>query len=758
MSSWKSSSTAEQQTARLDIDVGGMTCAACVRRVERALTRRPGVVSASVNLATNRASVIYAPGMIGEAEIRDAITEAGYEAIVHAEAETDTASDRAAQEADGLRRDLRLAVALTAPLAVLVMAPMILPGLMEAMHRTAPPALWRWAEFVLATGALFIAGRRFLVHGWSELRHLNPGMNALVMIGASAAWLYSTLVLAAPGIFPEGTRNLYFEAAAVIVTLILLGRHLEARARGRASAAIQRLLGLQSRTARVIRDGQEQEIAIDDVRIGDEFIVRPGERIPVDGEVVRGTSYVDESMITGEPLPVAKREGAEVTGGTVNDTGALHCRATRVGAGTTLAQIIRMVEEAQAAKPAIQQIADRIAGIFVPVVLALATLTFIVWMSLGPEPALNYAFITTVSVLLIACPCAMGLATPTAIMVGSGRAAELGVLFRRGTALETLARCDTVVFDKTGTLTEGRPELVGMYARRGDEDAFLALVAGAEAHSEHPIARALTQAATARGIEAAGAEDFRAVPGMGLAARVDGREVLIGSARYIEGAGIAIPKEALDRAEQWSGVGASAQYVAADGELEGMFSVADPIKPGSAETVARLKALGMQVGMLSGDNRHTAAAVAAAVGIDMVMAEVLPQQKADEISRLRASGKRVAFVGDGINDAPALAIADTGIAMGTGTDIAIESGDVILMRGDPAALLAAFTLARRTLGTIRTNFFWAYAYNVALIPVAAGALFPLTGVLLNPMLAAGAMSVSSLFVVGNSLRLRRAGG
>lgn len=753
MSSWKSSNTAEQATARVDIDVGGMTCAACVRRVERALTRQPGVVSASVNLATNRASITYTPGEISETEMRSAITEAGYEPIARTEAEP--ATDRSTVQS--LRRDLGLAVALTAPLVVLAMAPMAVPALMDAMHQAAPPIFWRMAEFILATPVLFIAGRRFLVHGWSELRHLNPGMNALVMIGASAAWLYSTLVLALPGIFPEGTRNLYFEAAAVIVTLILLGRHLEARARGRASAAIQRLLGLQSRTARVIRDGREQDIAIDEVRIGDELIVRPGERIPVDGEVIRGTSYVDESMITGEPLPVAKREGAEVIGGTVNDTGVLHCRATRVGAGTTLAQIIRMVEEAQAAKPAIQQIADRIAGIFVPTVLALALLTFAVWMARGPDPALNYAFIATVSVLLIACPCAMGLATPTAIMVASGRAAELGVLFRRGTALETLARCDTIVFDKTGTLTEGRPELVGLRTRRRDEQTFLAMVAGAEAHSEHPIARAVMRAATDRGIAIGSAEDFRAVPGMGLSALVDGHEVLIGSSRYLNEAGVSLPVEALEQAEQWGANGASTLYVAIDGEYEGLFSVADQIKPGSAETVARLKELGMQVGMLSGDNRRTAAAVAAAIGIDMVMAEVLPQQKADEISRLRAAGKRVAFVGDGINDAPALAIADTGIAMGTGTDIAIESGDVILMRGDPMALLAAFTLARKTLSTIRTNFFWAYAYNVALIPVAAGALFPLTGLLLNPMLAAGAMSISSLFVVGNSLRLRRAG-
>lgn len=753
MNSWKSSNTAEQATARLDIDVGGMTCAACVRRVERALTRQPGVISASVNLATNRASVTYAPARIGEAEIRHAITEAGYEPLARKEVQTAMES----ASAHDLRRDLGLAGALTIPLVLLVMAPMAFPGLMHAMHRAAPELLWRVAEFVLATPVLFVAGRRFLIHGWAELRHLNPGMNALVMIGASAAWLYSTLVLAVPGIFPEGTRNLYFEAAAVIVTLILLGRNLEARARGRASAAIQRLLSLQSRTARVVRDGREQDIAVEEVLVGDEFIVRPGERIPVDGEVIRGTSYVDESMINGEPLPVTKREGAMVIGGTVNDTGVLHCRATRIGADTTLAQIIRMVEEAQAAKPAIQQIADQIAGIFVPTVLVLATFTFAGWITLGPDPALSYAFIATVSVLLIACPCAMGLATPTAIMVGSGRAAELGVLFRRGTALETLARCDTVVFDKTGTLTEGRPELMGLHAIHRDEGAFLALIAAAEAHSEHPIARAVTQAATARGMTVAGAEDFRAVPGMGLTARVDGREVLIGSSRYIEEAGIALPAEALEHAERWGDTGASTLHVAAGGEYEGMFAVADPIKPGSAETVARLKALGIQVGMLSGDNRHTAAAVAAAVGIDMVMAEVRPQQKADEITRLRSSGRRVAFVGDGINDAPALAIADAGIAMGTGTDIAIESGDVILMRGDPMALLAAVTISRMTLRTIRTNFFWAYAYNIALIPVAAGALYPFTGLLLNPMLAAGAMSISSLFVVGNSLRLRRAG-
>lgn len=752
MSSWKSSNTAEADTARADIGVGGMTCAACVRRVERALTRQEGVVSASVNLATGKAHVEYHPDKIAPEALSVAIAGAGYQPLPMDEERGD--SSEAGDGHEELGRDLILAAALAIPLVALVMIPMMIPALMHFMHGLLPTAAWRWMEFALATPIVFFAGRRFLHHGWSELRHWNPGMNALVMIGSLAAWGYSSLVLLTPDLFPAGTDNLYFEAAGVIVTLILLGRYLEARARGRTSQAIKRLLQLQSRNARVLRNGEETEMPIESVIAGDRILVRPGERIPVDGIVVQGNSYVDESMITGEPVPVAKEAGMEVIGGTINGTGALHFQATRVGAGTVLAQIIRMVEEAQASKPPIQQIADRIAGVFVPIVILIAAATFVAWMLLGPQPTLNYAFVAAVSVLLIACPCAMGLATPTAIMVASGKAAEMGVLFRRGTALELLARADTVIFDKTGTLTRGHPALTDMHTPDGRDDELLALAAGAEALSEHPVAKAILSACEERSLAVAPATHAEAIPGLGIAASVSGKTVRIGSERYMRQIGIELGASA-STGQHWAEQGKTVLYLAVEERMAGILAIADPIKDGARATVNGLHALGLKTAILSGDNQYTAAAVAGELGITQVIAEVMPAQKAAEVKRLRAEGRRVAFVGDGINDAPALAEADIGIAIGTGTDVAIEAGDVILMRGDPRALLDAIGLSRRTLRTIRLNFFWAYAYNVVLIPVAAGALFPLTGLLLNPMLAAGAMSVSSLFVVGNSLRLKR---
>lgn len=740
------------QGAVLRID--GMTCAACVTRVERAMTQLPGVVHASVNLATEKASVEYLPKTVDLERIRAAIVAAGYQAVIDDAGGVDRERTGRARDLLSLQRDLVFAIGLTLPLALIAMGPMMIPGLAHSMHALIPDVVWRWFEFFLASPVLFIAGRRFFRQGWGELRHLNPGMNTLVMIGASSAWMYSTLVLTAPGIFPEGTANLYFEAAGVIVTLILLGRWLEAKARGRTSEAIRRLIRLQSKTARVIRDGEEQEVPADAVNPGDEILVRPGERVPVDGIVISGESYVDESMISGEPIPSAKRPDAEVIGGTINQTGAFRFRATRVGADTLLARVIRMVEEAQAAKPPIQEIADRIAGVFVPVVLVVAALTFGVWMGLGPEPALNFAFVAAVSVLLIACPCAMGLATPTAIMVGSGKAAEMGILFRKGTALELLAHIDTILFDKTGTLTQGRPVLTDMVAIHEDDAEFLARIASAEALSEHPLAQAIVNTARSRGLVLDAAEDFRAEPGFGIDARVGGRRIQIGSERFMDRLGISTAAATMTLS-RWKAHGKTLLLAACDGEIDGVIAISDPLKPDSREAIAALHALGMKTGMLSGDNPQTAHAVAAELGIELVIAEILPDQKADEVQRMQRQGRRVAFVGDGINDAPALARADVGIAIGTGTDIAIESGDVILMRGDLRGIVDAIALSRRTLRTIRLNFFWAYAYNVALIPVAAGALYPVTGLLLNPMLAAAAMSVSSLLVVSNSLRLRR---
>jgi Cu+-exporting ATPase len=735
------------------IGVHGMTCASCVARVERSIKKLPGVVDARVNLATETATVEFEPGTVGLDAIQTAVKDAGYEPAVLTESGDDVSRAEEAQ-AGRLRHDLITAAVFTLPLIVLSMGPMVVPAFREALLRLLPHAAWQWIEFALATPVQFWAGRYFYRHGWAEIRHFNPGMNTLVMMGSSAAYFYSLLALAAPGIFPTGTANLYFEAAAVIVTLILFGRYLEAKAKGRTSAAIRKLVELQPKTATVVRDGQPSQIPVAQVIAGDLVRVHPGESIPVDGEIAEGESWVDESMITGEATPVAKRTGSPVVGGTVNTTGAFVFRATRVGADTVLAQIVRLVAEAQSGKPPIQRVADRVASVFVPVVLVVALFTFGLWMLLGPSPALSYAFVAAVSVLLIACPCAMGLATPTAIMVGTGRGAETGILFRKGTALEAMARIDTVVLDKTGTLTVGHPHLTDIESFGISDDEALALIAAAEEQSEHPIARAIVASARDRGLKWSKAKDFNAVPGLGLGATVDGRSVRVGADRYMDELGID-RAGAGARVERLSKDGKSAVYAAADGRLIAVLAVADPPKPSSRETVSMLLSLGINVGMLTGDGRATAEAIARQVGIDRVFSEVLPGQKVSEIQRLQNEGRRVAYVGDGINDAPALAQADVGLAIGTGTDIAVEAGDVILMSGDPRGVVSAFMLARRTLRVIHGNFFWAYAYNAALIPLAAGALFPVFHLLLNPMLAAGAMSVSSVFVVMNSLRLRR---
>jgi Cu+-exporting ATPase len=739
----------EPRTAHLDLRVGGMTCASCVARVERALLRQPGVTGATVNLATGKASVDYLPGSVDAADLRSAIEEAGYQAEA-------SASEAPAEEpsADpGLQRDLLVSATLTVPLVLIAMGPMMSDALARSMLGVMPAPAWHWLEFLLATPVQFYAGRRFYRQGYAELRHLSPGMSSLIMLGSSAAWGYSTLALVAPAIFPQGTAVLYYEASAAIITLILAGRYLESAARGRTSSAIRKLMRLQPARARVVRDGQDRDIPIDEVAPGDLIVVRPGERIPTDGRIADGTSYVDESMITGESVPVSKGPGDEVTGGTVNGAGGFRFTAERVGGHTVLAQIVRMVEEAQSSKPPIQRLADRIAAVFVPIVMVVATLTFLVWLGLGPEPALSHAFVAGVSVLVIACPCAMGLATPTAIMVGTGRGAEMGVLFRKGSALERLARVDTLVFDKTGTLTEGRPAVSGLRALGLGEEELLALVGSLERRSEHPLGRALAEAADVRGAPAHEVESFRAETGKGVEGVVDGRRVQVGSARYMDGLGVAAD-EARPIAADWSRGGETVVFAAVDGRMAGLFGVSDPIKPGAAEAVGALKALGLEVAMLTGDHARTAEAVAARLGIDRVLAQVLPDGKAAEIGRLQAEGRTVAVAGDGINDAPALARADVGIAMGTGTDIAIEAGDLVLMAGDVGRIVDAVRLARRTLRTIKLNFFWAYAYNVALIPLAAGALYPVFKLMLSPVFAAAAMSVSSLFVVSNSLRLR----
>ncbi|MDB5557147.1 MAG: copper-translocating P-type ATPase, partial [Enterovirga sp.] len=647
-----------------------------------------------------------------------------------------------------------LAAIATAPLFVLEMGMHLVPSLHHWVSGTIGDQTWRVVSLLLATFVLFGPGLRFFRIGVPNLIRLAPDMNSLVVLGTGAAWAYSTVATLAPGWMPAGSDAVYFEAAAVIVTLILLGRWFEARARGRTSQAIRRLLTLQAKTARVIRDGREVETPIESVQSGDVIAVRPGERLPTDGEVVSGASYVDESMITGEPVPAEKGLGARVVGGTVNTTGAFTYRATSVGADSALARIVRMVEDAQGAKLPIQALVDRVTMWFVPAVMAVAAATFLVWLLLGPAPALGTALVHAVAVLIIACPCAMGLATPTSIMVATGRAAELGILFRQGDALHALRDVELIALDKTGTLTLGRPTLTDMEVAPGfEEDEVLALVAAAERSSEHPIARALVEAAEARGLAAPQAARFEAVAGFGATAEVSGRQVAIGADRFMAKLGIDIT--GFDGARARLGEAARTPlYAAIDGRPAAILGVADPLRPTTAEAIRALHGLGLKVAMITGDNRRTAEAIARELGIDAVVAEVLPEGKVAALKELAARHGRVAFVGDGINDAPALAAADVGVAIGTGTDVAIESAEVVLMSSDLRAVADAVRLSRATMRNIGENLGWAFGYNVLLIPLAAGALVPVLGWALSPMLAAGAMALSSVSVVANALRLR----
>ncbi len=742
------------RTQVLAFDVEGMSCASCTGRVERALRAVPGVTEARVNLATGRASVTAIEGT-DPASVAAAAAAAGYPARLHgAEAPR---PDRKAEEAAGHKRRTIVAAVLTLPLFVVEMGGHVVPGLRQAVEGAIGlQALWV-VQFVLATIVLAGPGAVFFRRGVPALLKGAPDMNALVALGTGAAWTFSTVATFAPGLLPAGTANVYFEAAAVIVTLILLGRWLEARARGRTGAAIAGLLKLRPDTARVERDGEVVEVAIDALGVGDVVQLRPGERVAADGTVLRGASFVDESMITGEPMPVGKAAGDPVTGGTLNGTGALSFAVARVGADSVLSRIVAMVEEAQGARLPIQALVDRVTARFVPAVLALAALTVGLWLVLGPDPALGLALVAGVSVLIIACPCAMGLATPTSIMVGTGRAAEMGVLFRRGDALQSLQGVRVVAFDKTGTLTEGRPALTDIAARGGfAEEEVLRLAAAAEAASEHPIGAAVVQGARARGLAEARAEAFESLTGLGLRASVEGRAVLIGSERLMTREGVALG-DAAEGARALARRGRTPLFVAIDGALAAMLGVADPVRPEARAAIAALHAQGVRTAMISGDAAGTANAVAAELGIDDVVAEVMPDGKVAALEALRAAHGAVAFVGDGINDAPALATADVGIAIGTGTDIAIEAADVVLMAGDPGGVARAFEVSRATMRNVRQNLVWAFGYNVLLIPVAMGVLWPAFGVLLSPALAAAAMALSSIFVLSNALRLRRIG-
>lgn len=854
-----------QQTVVLQVD--DMSCASCVGRVERALKAVPGVSAASVNLATERATVtgvapvdallaaadragypaqllddgsgdaqdVSAPDARADgAGAVDGVGGSGAAAVSGAAAMTDggegsgggasgvgpgagaavsaaagavagavgtagaaggaggaagaagvagasvgaqarpaakaahrrmSREERKAAEQQALWRDLWIAAALALPVFLLEMGGHVVPAFHHWVDHTIGTQNSWYLQFVLTTLVLFVPGLRFFRKGIPALLHGAPDMNSLVAVGTLAAWGFSVVATFLPGVLPEGTVHVYYEAAAVIVVLILLGRFLEARAKGRTSEAIQRLARLQAHTAHLRRDGAVVDVPLAQVRAQDVVEVRPGERVPVDGEVIEGASYVDESMITGEPVPVAKTVGSTVVGGTVNQTGAFTLRATAVGGQTVLAQIIRLVEQAQGAKLPIQTLVDRVTMWFVPAVMSAALLTFIVWMVFGPAPALGLALVNAVAVLIIACPCAMGLATPTSIMVGIGRGAELGVLFRKGEALQLLRDARVVAVDKTGTLTEGRPVLTDLVLQPGFGRAqVLAKVGALESRSEHPIARALVAAAEAEGVKLPAVSDFESLTGLGVVANVavSGEaadaaatsRVAVGADRYMQTLGVDVSPFAAE-AQKLGEEGKSPLYVAIDGKLAAIVAVSDPIKPTTAAAIRSLHAQGLKVAMITGDNARTAQAIARQLGIDDVVAEVLPAGKVDAVKSLQQRYGAVAYVGDGINDAPALAQAEVGVAIGTGTDVAIEAADVVLMSGSLQGVPTAIGLSRATIGNIRQNLFWAFAYNTALIPVAAGVLYPAFGVLLSPMLGAGAMALSSVFVLGNALRLRQ---
>jgi len=736
--------------------VGGMTCASCVARVEQALSSVPGVISANVNLASEKATVDYVEGT-EVANLRRAVKDAGYE--LGSEAETLEDVTIAAQRE---LRNIRNRFILAAVLASAIMALMWAPSFAGK-----PYLLW-----ALATPVQFWAGWRFYRGTWGALKHRTADMNTLIVVGTSAAYLYSIVAVLFPGLFAAGglESHLYFDTSAMIITLILLGRFLETRARRQTSEAIKKLIGMQPKTALVVRDGEEIEIPVDDVQVGDLTLVRPGERVPVDGVIRHGYSSVDESMITGESIPVEKKVGDEVIGASINKTGSFKFEATRVGKDTTLAQIIRLVDEAQGSKAPIQRLADVIASYFVPIVIGIAIITFIVWYFAGPSPALTYAILKFVAVLIIACPCAMGLATPTAIIVGTGKGAEHGVLIRSAETLERSHKIRAVLLDKTGTLTEGEPKVTDIIALpSSSQDEILRLAASAEHGSEHPLGEAIVKAALEKNLEISPASDFNAIPGHGVEASVEGKKLLLGNLRLMSGKNLSLNGLG-EEAEQLWARGKTVMFLGIDNRIAGIIALADTLKPNAKAVVAVLHNMGIEVMMLTGDNRRTAEAIAREVGIDRVLAEVLPEHKAQEVKKLQQEGKVVAMVGDGINDAPALAQADVGIAIGTGTDVAMETGDITLISGDLGGIVTAISLSKHTMRTIKQNLFWAFAYNTALIPVAAGVLylaFGNTGVpsglhfilgnygFLNPILAAVAMAASSISVVSNSLRLKR---
>ena len=735
------------------LEISDMSCASCVSKIEKALLKEPGVVSASVNLATQSASIDYLDGKTTPQKLAKLVTGLGYPASTQAKDVVDTQAEKA-EEINAQLRAFWLAAALTLPVFLVEMGSHFIPGVRQLINGLIDHQFNLIIQFVLTTAVLVGPGRGFYIKGYPALFRGAPEMNTLVAIGTTAAYLFSVVVTFAPQLLPQGTRDVYFEAAAVIVVLILLGRYLEARAKGQTGAAIQKLIGLQARTAMVETAEGLNEVDIDDLAVGARIHVRPGEKIPVDGIVEEGEVYVDESMITGEPVPALKTMGAKVTGGTINGAGLLIFKVTEIGADTVLAQIIRMVQEAQGAKLPIQGLVDKITGWFVPAVLFTALVTVAAWLILGPGETSGLALVAGVAVLIIACPCAMGLATPTSIMVGTGRAAELGVLFRKGDALQSLQQVSIVALDKTGTLTLGRPELTDVIVSEGfQRQEILRIAASVELGSEHPVAEAIVRAAKSENLDLPGMQNFRSITGFGVSATVEGKRILIGADRLMLREGIE-PGSLSGTAAALGADGKSPLYIAFDGKLAALLAVSDPIKDGTLEAIEAMHDLGLKVAMITGDNKATAETIAARLSIDHVVAEVLPDGKVEALNVLRKDGAQIAYIGDGINDAPALASADIGIAIGTGTDIAIESADVVLMSGDLRGAVTALDISARTMRNIRQNLFWAFGYNVLLIPVAAGALYPLWGIMLSPMLAAGAMALSSIFVLANALRLR----
>jgi Cu+-exporting ATPase len=742
---------------KVTLPIHGMSCASCVEKVETALNGLEGVVRASVNFATERATVEYIPGAVSMADFRRAVKEAGYEVLEVETAGKEDVVDRekAAREAEYRKLKKKLITGLILVIPVFLLAYWRMLGLSNLVALSDKVNFY--LQLIFQTPIQFWVGWQFYVGAWKTAKHKSADMNTLIAVGTSAAYLYSVLAIFFPGLFAlQGlAAEVYFDTAGAIIVLILLGRLLEARAKGQTSEAIKKLIGLQAKTAKVLRNGQEMDVPVEEVVIGDLVIVRPGEKIPVDGVVKEGRSSIDESMITGESIPVEKNPGDQVIGATINKMGSFTFEALKVGKDTMLAQIIKMVEEAQGSKPPIARLADIIASYFVPTVIGIGIITFIVWYFWGPAPALTYAVLNFVAVLIIACPCALGLATPTSIMVGTGRGAENGVLIRGGEALETAHKLKAIVMDKTGTLTKGEPSVTDIVQWDSfTKEEILRYAASAEKGSEHPLGEAIVNRAMEENIPLISPKDFRAIAGHGIEATIDGRLLLMGNAKLMKERGI--PLNGLGRrAEELSNEGKTPMFVAIDQNPAGIIAVADTLKENSKEAVDALHKMGIEVAMMTGDNRRTAEAIAKQIGIDRVLAEVLPEDKASEVKKLQAEGKKVGMVGDGINDAPALAQADVGIAIGTGTDVAMESSDITLISGDLRGIVTAIALSKATIRNIKQNLFWAFAYNTILIPVAAGVLFPFFGILLNPIYAAAAMGLSSVTVVSNALRLRR---